>query len=244
MNPLPSINPANIPDALASRERAEIDASTRGPVLLFFALSTAMGKVAEANWPAPAYISGLLLMSHVYGEQFQIKRGHRNFLYSGIGFAVVANIVIHLHLINPFLPIPPGADPTRQFHGWRELGAQINGFVKGQSGEKGYFLLADKGTTVAEAVFYSGNRWVGIDFAQPERYIFLENSATLRGKEAIILLHNQSVGAEEQYRNYFGEVEKIGVLSRLFRGEEIPEFTLRLLMGRGYRGNWVSFSGR
>jgi cytochrome c oxidase cbb3-type subunit 1 len=39
MNPqslLSSINPANQPDPLASYERAEIDASTRGPVLLFF----------------------------------------------------------------------------------------------------------------------------------------------------------------------------------------------------------------
>lgn len=33
---LSSINPANAPDTLASCERAEIDASTRGPVLLFF----------------------------------------------------------------------------------------------------------------------------------------------------------------------------------------------------------------
>jgi len=33
---LSSINPANEPDTLASYERAEIDASTRGPVLLFF----------------------------------------------------------------------------------------------------------------------------------------------------------------------------------------------------------------
>jgi cytochrome c oxidase cbb3-type subunit I len=33
---LSSINPANAPDTLASHERAEIDASTRGPVLLFF----------------------------------------------------------------------------------------------------------------------------------------------------------------------------------------------------------------
>ena len=34
--PLSSTDPANIPDALTSRQRAEIDASTRGPVLLFF----------------------------------------------------------------------------------------------------------------------------------------------------------------------------------------------------------------
>ncbi|MFA7344791.1 MAG: cbb3-type cytochrome c oxidase subunit I [Terrimicrobiaceae bacterium] len=33
---LTSLDPATVPDALASHERAEIDASTRGPVLLFF----------------------------------------------------------------------------------------------------------------------------------------------------------------------------------------------------------------
>lgn len=38
-SPLSSLHPANEPDTLASHERAEIDASTRGPVLLFFSCS-------------------------------------------------------------------------------------------------------------------------------------------------------------------------------------------------------------
>lgn len=212
------------------------------PVLLFFGLSTALGKVAEANWPAPAYIAGFLLMCHVYHEHFRMKGGHRKFFYSGIALALIANIVIHVHLINPFIPIPPKIDPTRQFHGWRELGDKINAYIHDNPRKDGYFLLSDKGTTVAEAVFYTGNRFTGIDFGHPERYIFLRDAETLRGKDAIILLHNRSEDAIKQYHSYFVDFQRIGVHTCIFRHENIDDLSLQISLGSRYRGNWVPFS--
>jgi len=213
------------------------------PVLLFFGLSTALGKVAEANWPAPAYIAGFLLMCHVYYEYFRTKRGHRAFFYSGIALALIANIVIHIHLIHPIMPIPPQIDPTNQFRGWKELGDSVNAYTKAHPSKEGYFLLSEKGTTLAEAVFYTGNRFTGIDFGHPERYIFIKNVGALRGKDAIIFLHDPSEDAVKQYRPYFAEFQKIGDHINVFRGEKIDYLSLQIFKGNGYRGNWVPFSG-
>jgi len=213
------------------------------PVLLFFGLSTALGKVAEANWPAPAYIAGFLLMSHVYHEHFRTKGGHRAFFYSGIALALIANIVIHIHLIHPIMPIPPQIDPTNQFRGWKELGNSVNAYIKANPAKEGYFLLSEKGTTLAEAVFYTGNRFTGIDFGYPERYIFLKNVGALRGKDAIILLHDRSENAVKQYQSYFADFQKIGDHVNVFRGEKIDYLSVQIYRGNGYRGNWIPFSG-
>jgi 4-amino-4-deoxy-L-arabinose transferase-like glycosyltransferase len=211
------------------------------PILLFFGLATALGKVAEANWPAPAYIAGFILMCHVFHEFFRKRGGHRKFLYAGIGFALIVNIVVHVHLVYPFIPIPPNIDPTNQFHCWRDLGKRMNTYIHENPREGGYFLLADKGTTVAEAVFYSGNRFTGLDFAHPERYIFLKDLEKLRGKDAIIVLHNQSEEAVRQYHPYFEAFERIGAHACIYRCEKIDALCLQLVAGKSYRGNWLPF---
>jgi len=213
------------------------------PIILFFALTTALGKVAEANWPAPAYIAGSILMIHVYHEYFKTRKGHRCFIYSGVVLAMLLNIIVHVHLITPFIPIAPNLDPTQQFHGWRALGAKINKYIDENPGKDRYFLLGDKGTTVAEAVFYTQNRFIGIDFANPERYIFLNDISYLRGKDAIIIMHNRHEDAFKQYNKYFESFERIGLQDSIFRNEKIDSLSVQLAIGKNYRGNWVPYPG-
>ena len=100
---------------------------------------------------------------------------------------------------------------------------------------------AHRGTTAAEAVFYTGNRYIGIDFAHPERYIFLKDLEAIRGKDAIILLHNQSEDAFRQYTPYFESFEKVDTYICLFQNEKINSQTIQIVAGKGYRGNWLSF---
>jgi 4-amino-4-deoxy-L-arabinose transferase-like glycosyltransferase len=211
------------------------------PIILFFALTTALGKVAEANWPAPAYIAGGVLMIHVYHEYFKSRKGHRYFIYSGVVLAMILNIIVHVHLITPFIPIAPNLDPTQQFHGWRALGVEINKYIDNNPGKDGYFLLGDKGTTIAEAVFYTQNRFIGIDFAHPERYIFLKDIDYLRGKDAIIIMHNRNEKALNQYNKYFDSLERIALHDCIFRNEKIDSLSVQIAMGKNYRGNWVPY---
>ena len=90
--------------------------------------------------------------------------------------------MVQLHLLKPFLPFPAAVDQTRQFHGWRELGEQVSRVVDQRPSDRGYFLVSDKGTTAAEAVFYSGARLTGFDLFQPERYVFLGDLSDPAGK--------------------------------------------------------------
>jgi 4-amino-4-deoxy-L-arabinose transferase-like glycosyltransferase len=218
-------------------------ASLLWPILLFFGLSTVRGRVAAANWPAPAYIAGIILMIGVYHEYFKASKGHQFLVFSGVVLGMILNIMVHVHLITPFIPIDPNLDPTQQFHGWRALGAKINKYLDENPGQDRYFLLSDRGTTLAEAVFYTGNRFIGLDFKRPERYIFLHNTDHLRGREAIIILHHQYPDATNQYIPYFTAFQIIGLHNSIFRDTKIKSLPLQLAVGKNFRGNWNIHSG-
>ena len=214
------------------------------PILAFFGLSSMCGEASEGNWPAPAYITGLLLMWSVYRQYFAKRRGHRYFIYITVSMALGMNLLLHIHLLKPIIPLSPRQDTTRQFHGWRELGNKISSYIEKHPHQDGYFLLANRGTTVAEAVFYTGNRYIGLDFSHPERYIFLPCLDKLRGKNAVILVHRFKESALTQYQPYFNELTMLGKHVSSYRGEKIEELSVHILLGKGYRGNWLPFKER
>ncbi len=214
------------------------------PVLFFFGFSTAMGKVAEANWPAPSYIAGFILAAAVYQEVYSNRTSHRRFIAAGICFALCAGLIVQAHLIRPFLPIPPAIDPVQQFHGWRELGGKVSLIADRHPSDSGYFILSDKGTTAAEAVFYSGARYTGVDLFQPDRYRFLGDLSGLRGKDAILVLHGAGEAGLHRYAGYFDGLERIGSYDNVFRGEKIDWLSVHLAIGRGFRGSWLAAGGK
>ena len=211
------------------------------PILLFFAFSSIRGGVAQPNWPAPAYIAGLLLLGLVYSRAYREKRSHRIYLHVAVGLALLANVAIHVHLFKPYLPISPKIDTTQQFHGWRQLGQTINRTIQENPHPSGYFLLADRGTTVAGALFYTAKPYIGIDFSKPERYIFLKKLEALKGKNAMILLHHVNDQDLQIYKRYFRELQVIGKHTAFFRGEPIEEYSVYLVLGKDYQGNWQSY---
>ena len=210
------------------------------PVILFFAYSSMRGGVSQPNWPAPAYFAGLLLMGLVYSRFYRRRRGHRIFMRAAVGLALVVNVALHIHLFMPCLPVPPKIDTTQQFHGWRELGQQINRHVARNPHPAGYFLVADRHSKAAGALFYTGKPYVAINFSEPRRYLFLRDLDKLKGKNAIILLRHASEQNLEHYRSFFREVAVIGEHKAMFRGEVIDEYSTYLVLGRDYRGNWRS----
>ena len=208
------------------------------PILLFFGFSSALGKVAEANWPAATYIAGGILTVHVFHTFYKRSAAHKFAVYAGITLAIILNVSIHLHLTTPFLPIAPKIDPTSQFHGWRELGAKINSHIKENDNEDIRFILGDRGTTVAAAVFYTHNRFIGIDFNQPQRYIFLKDIGFLQGKDAIIITRDAGADSLKKYRDYFETIEPLSSYDLLFRGKKIKSYSLLISRGNNFRGNW------
>lgn len=206
------------------------------PVVLFFAASTLMGKIAEANWPGPAYIAGMILLWSCYHQYGQRTKRHRAYISAALGLALITSLLVQVHLLYPFLPIAPKIDPTHQFHGWAGLGKEIDRIIVADPHPEGHFLLADRGTTLAEALFYTPGNYIGFDPNIPGRYLFLPDKATLINKNAVILLHNSSEASLARFRGYFDELDKIGSYTPTFRGEKMEHLAVSLYQGRGYRG--------
>ncbi len=208
------------------------------PVLVFFGLSTVRGEVAEPNWPAPAYVGGLALMWIVYRMHFQETRNHRRFVRLSIGLALILNLLLHVHLARPVLPLPRGMDPTWQFHGWQNLGEKIEENIQAHPCEAGYFLVSEGPPTVAEAIFYTGNRYAGLDLTRPDRYTYLQGVEGLKGMNAIILSLDLSESTLQTANDHFEEVTVLGRHRAYFRGEPFDRMAFYFLLGRGFRGNW------
>ncbi len=208
------------------------------PILLFFGASTVIGEVAEPNWPAPAYISGLPMMWIVYRRHFQARRKHRRFMQTAVGLALVVNLLIYVHLVKPFLPLPTGMDTTWQLHGWRELGEKIQALIEEHPCKEGYFLVGKGPPTVAELVFYTNHRYTGLDFTRPSQYTFLRNVDRLQGKNAIILSLDSSEATLDAFSCYFEEVTVLGRNRYYHRGEILDRLSFTFLLGKGFRGNW------
>jgi hypothetical protein len=206
------------------------------PVLVFFGISTIVGDVAEANWPATAYLAGLLLAWTVFRRFYDNRRGHRRFMKAAIALGVLMNLVLHIHLINPIIPIAPADDNTRQFHGWRDLGRHLNAIVDNHPSDSGYFLIANRMTTVAEIVFYTGNRFTGLDLFGLEKYTFLPSLDELRGKDALIVVHHFSPHQLKNYAPFFDTLCVMGAKDFRFRGTVIDELSATILLGTHFKG--------
>ena len=101
--------------ARPNRDEEFLLAVVAATTFVFFMIS-ALRKPAEANWPAPAYVPAIpLLASSALGE-----RGRR-WLRSGWILAAVLTVLIYLHAVASFLPIPPRKDPIARSAGWDVL---------------------------------------------------------------------------------------------------------------------------
>ena len=155
-----------------------------------------------------------------------------------IGLALIVNLAIHAHLARPVLPLPGKMDPTWQFHGWREVGEAIERTIAAHPCEAGHFLASDGPPTVAEAVFYTGNRYPGVDLTRPKRYTFLRGVEDLKGKNGIILSLDLSPSTLETAKKHFEEVRILGRHRSYFRGGPFNRMSFYILLGRDFRGNW------
>ncbi len=92
--------------------------------LLFFAWSSLSARV-EGNWPAPAYISGLLLVMW-YAEVKWRERKNRYIFMFASSFSIFSTLLVLLHIFVPFLPLKPHADRTFEPIGWQRLAQQVD----------------------------------------------------------------------------------------------------------------------
>jgi 4-amino-4-deoxy-L-arabinose transferase-like glycosyltransferase len=112
-----------------------------GPLWLFFA-AVSIIKPGQPNWPAPAYVGGLLLATAWWHHRWQNMANRRLLVWAmGVNVAVGAAAVVLLHFPQLYRPLlarllPPPSDreatPVRRLDltarlaGWKALAAHID----------------------------------------------------------------------------------------------------------------------
>lgn len=84
---------------------------------IFFWAASARGS-AEANWPAPAYMSLVILGTLGLGESTRSWAWR-----ASVGFGLALVVLVHAQAVHPFLRVK--GDPTANARGWKELAARV-----------------------------------------------------------------------------------------------------------------------
>jgi len=118
------------------------------PVALFFLVLSFRTRI-EGNWPAPAYLGGLLLA----GAWLHSNGGLRSALSRwALGLALAFGALAHVQAAWSPLPLPVKLDTTTRLAGWRELGQRVEA-ERAQLGAKA-FVGARTYQNAAELAFY------------------------------------------------------------------------------------------
>jgi hypothetical protein len=119
-------------------------------VFFAFFVYSALRKRVEANWPAPAYIGGVILFACYKWNELS-----KRWRAAGIGLAGVLSLAVYLHALKPIVPVPPPKDPVARAFGWREvaIAAGRSAVAPLPAGAKA-FLAADRYQEASQMAFW------------------------------------------------------------------------------------------
>ena len=135
-------------------ERAHTRASVTGLltfvvalVFMFFAYSATKRRV-EANWPAIAYVPGVLVLAAHTG-----KRAWNLWLKAGLALTAGLSGVVYVNTFVPILQIPAHRDPVARSAGWSDLARAVEQELRRQpSGHT--WVAADRYQEASLLAFY------------------------------------------------------------------------------------------
>ncbi len=210
------------------------------PTLLVFA-ALALHSRVYGNWPAPAYLSALVLVAALYGPGPDSSVGARRLWRWTVAIAWFMTLPVLGQLLYPLLPLPARYDRTaRESRGWDELGRTVHERRQTMARPGETFIFGLRYQFASELAFHvpgrpetvSINRWT-----RPNVYDFWQNDEALLGKDAVGVFEGEDM--VERVASLFERVdpaEKI-VLHRhspWFGQEEFASYYL--LRGYGFKG--------
>jgi 4-amino-4-deoxy-L-arabinose transferase-like glycosyltransferase len=177
------------------------------PVFLFFTLMSLRSRV-EGNWPAPAYLGGLMLAG-LRLSRHQALGGR--FSRWALGTALAFSLFAFIQAAWPFLPLTQSLaklDTASRVDGWRELGARV--YAERQKLGPGTFTAARSYQNAAELAFYQPDQQRSLvlqDAVLMHQYRFWNDPQAHAGQDAI-LVTNQDWELGEMGK-YFKKVEAL-----------------------------------
>jgi hypothetical protein len=221
------------------------------PFFVLNLLASLRAKV-QANWPAPAYFTLLILAAYFVGVKLQSRQvwnRWRGLLWVTVVFGLVAIPFVHgwpallplcERIARTLNPKADEVDPVARLRGWQLVGTHI----KGELGHlaPGAFVLCDDYQQTAEMAFYVpgnpktycagsyfGKRLSQYDVWSDRR---LDATSPLIGRDAIYLGKGGKLPSEMSAA--FAEVEKLPEFPIIFHGVTVRTF--KLWRCRGFVG--------
>jgi 4-amino-4-deoxy-L-arabinose transferase-like glycosyltransferase len=117
------------------------------PLFVFYALLS-FNDSGEANWTAPCYIAGTILLVVNWTELVHLHRAYRVFAVAALALGILLTAALHNTL--PF-NLPPKRDPLTRARGWESLAAESSRLQE-QTGAT-FFIAKERGIA-SQLAFY------------------------------------------------------------------------------------------
>lgn len=217
------------------------------PVVAGFAMLSLHTRV-YGNWPGAGYISAVLLAATKFSSG-GTKAGRRYWRWT-LATSYTFTIVVLIHTVWPFLPLPPSMDRTAtELTGWDQLGKMVAEQVKAMPRPEKTFIFGRRYQIASELAFYvpgqpftvSINRW-----NRPNVYDYWFDDGQLLGMDAIGVTRNKD--DQKLLQQVFRKVEpaQAVVLSDrrgglLGKRRERPVRTMYIYRCFGFKGGlrWI-----
>jgi 4-amino-4-deoxy-L-arabinose transferase-like glycosyltransferase len=205
---------------------------------VFFVYS-AIHRRVEANWPAPSYIAGVVLLGSMLATSASssLARWWRG----GLALAAILVGVLYLHAAVPILPLPARRDPLARAAGWDDLAAPVE-TARRALGARAW-VGAERYQDVSELAYHLPGRPEAVCVCLGGRHNQYELwpgfAARAQLGDALILALDERPGAHEEIvllAPHFSRVTR-GALAPLLRRRDTVT-TRRVWSLEGYRGGW------
>jgi len=159
----------------------------------------------EANWPAPAYVTAIVLLA------YWLNATNNRWVYkASVGFIIIVLVVLKF----PFVFIPkalhnkPQIQVVNTFFGTKELLLQARPYIK----KEDVVLACDYGTA-SSAWFYLdlSRAYVLNDFKFSHMYQYWNGNLPSPIKTAIYLCNNEDLLAMDSLRTHFHNVQLLNI---------------------------------
>ncbi|MCH7858119.1 MAG: glycosyltransferase family 39 protein [Candidatus Marinimicrobia bacterium] len=202
---------------------------TSAAIFLFFML-TALTSRTEANWAAPTYVAGSLLLTAAYEQTWRkIKFAP---LLAGLSIAVSVGLTLlaFIEMHASLLPIPARQHPVARAVGWDQVAARVA--VHRSAEGQPRLIVADRYQYAALLAYHLPDHPQVTTFAphrRPNQYDTWQRSALLSGQEVLYITNTDTL--PPAVARAFTDHRFLERVDITWRGQKLRSITLFLCTG-------------
>jgi 4-amino-4-deoxy-L-arabinose transferase-like glycosyltransferase len=202
-----------------------------------------MRSKVQANWPAPAYFTLMILAGYFLAtrlQNLQTWKPWRWWLWGTVAFGLIMQPIVHdFSLTYPLLQRvmgdrfePSRIDPTARLRGWEEIGRHVSAELSTM--RSGTFILCDDYQQTALLAFYVDSQPItycaGSYYTRPKRYTQYDlwpdrrlDAPELLGRDAIVI--GKGGGIHPDIKVAFERIEPMPPIDIMARGVKVRSVT-------------------